>query len=160
MKYLQTLFLLFFFIFGSNGKEDEAVSDRFQATGFNDNEIKQFLVKLKRLAQASERKELSLLINYPIKVYDKDNVSVLTITNSKQFLNNYEVVMTERILFTLSCAKFEDLSGTYRGVNISNGALWFANVKRNEEDPWVTKITRINNKKKAKGLWFKQGNCN
>lgn len=159
MKHLVTLFLLCLFIFGCNAKEDETVSERFLATGFNDNEIKQFLGKLKRLTQEDERKELSLLISYPIKVYDEDNVSVLTILNSKQFLNNYESVMTERVLFTLSCVKFKDLSGSYKGVNIGDGALWFANVKKNDDDPWVTKITRINNKERAKNLWFKQGDC-
>jgi glucan biosynthesis protein C len=38
--------------------------------------------------------------------------------------------------------------------------LWFANVKKNDDDPWITKITRVNNKERTKSLWFKQGNCN
>jgi hypothetical protein len=159
MKRILTLFLLCFFVCGCNAQEDQAVSERFLSTGFNDNEIKHFLGKLKGLIEDDGRKELSLIINYPIQVYDKDNVSVLTILNSKQFLDNYESVMTERVLFTLTCAKFDDLSGTYKGVNIGDGALWFANVKKNDDDPWVTKITRINNKERAKNLWFKQGNC-
>jgi hypothetical protein len=94
-----------------------------------------------------------------MQVRGLDGKEVLQITNDSDFVMHYDAIINERVKHTIICSTFEELSATYKGVIIGDGAVWFTETKDKDEDPWVMLIIRINNSHKDKKLWYKSDEC-
>ncbi|MDV5247156.1 MULTISPECIES: hypothetical protein [Shewanella] len=139
---------------------EHQLSARFAASGISsDAAIHDFFNKVKGYIGSGDSEKLAKLIAYPIKVRGLDGKEILQINDSNDFVTHYDAIITERVKHTVICSTFDELSATYKGVMIGDGAVWFTNVKYNDEDPWVMLITRINNSHKDKQLWFKSAEC-
>jgi hypothetical protein len=138
----------------------DKLSARFSASGISsDTAINIFFEKIKFYVETDDSKSLAKLIAYPMQVRGLDGKEVLQITNDSDFVMHYDAIINERVKHTIICSTFEELSATYKGVIIGDGAVWFTETKDKDEDPWVMLIIRINNSHKDKKLWYKSDEC-
>ncbi len=164
MKYLILLVSLIMAISSMAETEPTSIANklsaRFSASGISsDAAINDFFGKVQLYIKTNNSKELAKLIAYPMKVRGLDGKEVLQLNNNADFVAHYDAVINERVRHTVICSTSEELSATYKGVMIGDGAVWFTETKDKDEDPWVMLITRINNSQKDKKFWYKPNGC-
>lgn len=100
-----------------------------------------FLKELQQYVSDKNQEKISELVAYPIKVKIKSVNK--TIRDKKEFIENYEKILTPKILKVISDQKYENLFVNYEGIMIGNGEIWFSGVCKNTDCKEI-KITAIN----------------
>ncbi|MGX5203331.1 hypothetical protein [Aliikangiella sp. IMCC44632] len=138
----------------------EEMPERFQPSGISSEKaIRDYFEKIVDAVKHQKKDVLASMVSYPTKVLASDSKTILMISTPEDFVENYDVIINDRVKFTVLCEIFDNLSSSSTGVMIGDGAVWFTETKLKDEDPWEMKITRFNNSVRSKKLWYNKGVC-
>ncbi|WP_234123578.1 hypothetical protein [Clostridium hydrogenum] len=98
------------------------------------NTIKSSIIK-------NDKKTISDYINYPITVYVNNTAKV--INNSKEFIANYDNIITPRVKTALIKQQLNNINITSNGIKIGNGEVWLGLINNGKHEYG---ISSINNK--------------
>lgn len=90
---------------------------------------------------------VAAVVKYPLFVQLKEKQ--VRIKTAKQFIQNYDAIMTPKIEKIVKEQQFESMLATYRGMAFGNGEIWFSGfcLDKTCKDPkkLIIRIIGINN---------------
>lgn len=106
-----------------------------------------FFDVLKENIIKKDKKKVAAVVKYPLFVQLKGKQ--VSIKNPKQFIRNYNAIITPKIEKIAKEQQFKELISTYRGMAFGNGEIWFAGICQdktcNDPQKVTLKIIGINN---------------
>ncbi|HEV3471568.1 MAG TPA: hypothetical protein VG148_19730 [Pyrinomonadaceae bacterium] len=109
------------------GEEDEAAA------------AARFLAELQRAVAAGERREVSRMVLYPLKVRIRGRRVVLR--GPRQFLARYDALFNPHVKSVLAAQKFEGIFRNWQGYMVGRGEVWFEQLA----DTGEFKVIAVNN---------------
>ncbi|MFS0554280.1 hypothetical protein [Brevibacillus sp. 179-C9.3 HS] len=98
-------------------------SNRYQVAGItNPKAFEAFFVKLQEAVKKNDQTEVAKQMRYPLRV-NKDGKS-LFIKDEKQFLADYDQIITEKVKEAFLHQKVNDTFVNDQGVMVGNGEMW------------------------------------
>lgn len=106
-----------------------------------------FFDALKENIAKKDKTAVAAVVKYPLFVQLKGKQ--VKIKTSKQFIHNYDAIITPKIEQIVKEQKFEGMLATYRGMAFGNGEIWFSGICLDKtcKDPQklMIRIIGINN---------------
>jgi hypothetical protein len=128
---------------GEPGTESsQTLEHRLRDISLAPDEARKFLGLIKELISLKDRQKLALLVDYPINV--NLHGKTVQIKSRKDFIRNYNEIITPRVRKSALKQNFEDLFVNWQGVMIGSGEIWFGAVIQ-KGGQTVLKIIAINN---------------
>jgi hypothetical protein len=87
------------------------------------SQAKVFLAALQRVVKSDDKKQLSLLVRYPVHIYDGNHKSM--VRTPAEFIRQYPSIMSPDLKRAIIAQSPECLFATGQGVMIGDGNLWF-----------------------------------
>ena len=87
------------------------------------SEAKLFLVKLQRIVKNDEKRQLSLLVRYPLYIYGENHKS--KIETPAEFIRQYPAIISPDLKRVILAQSSECLFANGQGVMIGDGDVWF-----------------------------------
>lgn len=98
-------------------------TNRYEVAGITDPEaFETFYGKLQKWMSKGNKEAIARHVQYPLRV-NKDGQSHF-VANDKQFVAEYEQIMTERVRHALQQQDVKQAFVNYQGVMVGNGELW------------------------------------
>lgn len=90
----------------------------------NAKQFTSFYTNLRRAVANNDKEAVAKRISYPLSVHS-DN-SKKKILNEKQFIAEYDTIITAKVKKALAEQRLDDLFINYQGVMVGNGDIWIA----------------------------------
>jgi hypothetical protein len=120
-----------------------ASDDGVNMAGITHRETQDFLESLQAALQAEDRKRVTALVWFPVRV-DLDG-EFTTVDDVDRFLQLYDRIFTRELIDVILAEQYEELFINSKGVSIGTGAVWFAGLCEDEScDQHVVRIITIN----------------
>jgi hypothetical protein len=129
---------------GSAWAEDQTVDQQIDQLLGDHAQYQAVFAALQKAVAGHEAATVANLIDYPI------NVSVggkrRTIKSARDFVNQYNAIMSPSIAKVVVDQKYEDLFVNYRGVMFGRGQVWLNGICRDKAcKAFDVKVTAIQN---------------
>lgn len=119
-------------------------SGQFAVAGVSDDQAAiDYFCRIKNYVSSDNKLKLADEILFPIEAYVKNRKVVF---NKKKFLENYKIVINEKVKKAIANQKPEDLFATWQGISTEKGELWFSLVENPKTKEFEFKVIAINNK--------------
>ncbi len=117
-------------------------NQNWQIAGVTKTQAVLFLKTLQKYAKTNNRKAIANLVRYPLR-HPRRHREILNvhdpIKGPNEFLQQYNQIMTKKVLNAIKYQKPNKLFTNYQGVMIGSGEVWFTEVGSN----WTRSIKII-----------------
>lgn len=108
----------------------QSKKDKFyDVAGFTEKEFNTYFTKLQKAVAKNDKKAVSKLVYYPLNVNSKGKTKI--IKNQKQFIKEYNDIMTKRVKNSVLKQKPDMVFVNYKGAMTGNGEVWMSKFNKN-----------------------------
>ncbi|WNC16963.1 hypothetical protein [Brevibacillus brevis] len=101
----------------------QETGNRYAVAGITDpDQFEAFYAKLQKWVNRENKAAVARNVQYPLRV-NKDGQSRF-VTDEKQFIAEYEEIMTERVRLALEHQPASETFVNYQGVMVGSGEIW------------------------------------
>lgn len=118
-------------IVNSQYENSEKANKRFGIAGVDDDiEVKKIYLKFQKAVAENDRKTVSTLLEYPLRVYYSTDVSrkkYRFIKNRKEFSRDYDKIFGNKLkkfIAKIDVENKEDIWARYDGIAVGRGVIW------------------------------------
>lgn len=97
----------------------------YSNSGYSDEEILVSYYKIKKFIELEDKEEVADLVMFPVTFMENDKY--IKVYNRKQFIENYDKIITDDIKSAVSTSTYKDIFSSWRGAMLGNGEVWFTN---------------------------------